>query len=244
MAGNPLPAGFFSGRPLKQLIYLELAACSLSIWPADLWVVAPNLEILNVNYNFLQNLDGVEGLHKLRKLSCVGAKLGEGSRGVMRGLKGLSSLEEIDLRCVRSCSMKPGGAHVTSRMNPSTLGFYLPLFFPSPSSSPDPGNQPRPTAHNPLPSVTLATIRPPDTPASKSRRSNVPSHTTQPGEVEWNVLDAQFRKSLPNEWYSKRLVYRGLIMQECRGLRRLDGVRVGEAERNKASRLLAAAREA
>jgi len=83
---------------LKELIYLEVAACSLSTWPSDVRAFAPNLEILNVNYNFLQNLDGIQDLVRLRKLSCVGAKLGEGSRGVMRGLKGLSSLEEVDLR--------------------------------------------------------------------------------------------------------------------------------------------------
>lgn len=130
-----------------------------------------------------------------------------------------------------------------SRMNPSTLGFYLPLFLPSSPSSSVTEEHQQPMAHNPLPSVTLATIRPPDTPASKSRRSMASKHAAQPGEVEWNVLDAQFRKSLPNEWYSKRLVYRGLIMQECGGLTMLDGVRVGEGERRKASRLLAAARE-
>jgi len=129
------------------------------------------------------------------------------------------------------------------RMNPSTLGFYLPLLLPSPSSSPQPEEQPPSTAQNPLPSVTLATIRPPDTPAPKSGRSWAADHAAQPGDVEWSVLDAQFRKSLPNEWYSKRLVYRGLIMRECGALTMLDGVRVGEAERRKASRLLAAARE-
>jgi len=59
--------------------------------------------------------------------------------------------------------------------------------------------------------------------------------------VEWNILDAQFRRSLPDEWYSKRLVYRGLIMASCPALSMLDGVKVEEGERRKAGMLLAAA---
>jgi Leucine-rich repeat (LRR) protein len=98
-AGNPLVEDFFPSDPLPQLTYLELAACSLTSWPANLPARMPRLEILNVNYNYFYDLNGLKGLEGLRKLSVVGSKLGEGGRGaVMTGLKGLTQLEEVDLR--------------------------------------------------------------------------------------------------------------------------------------------------
>lgn len=90
---------------------------------------------------------------------------------------------------------------------------------------------------NPLPNVTLATIRPPDTPAPKHfRRQDF--QPRQPSSADWAKLDGQFRKNLPDEWYSKRLVYRGLVMGQLPKLRILDGVVVEEGERRKAGLLL------
>jgi Leucine-rich repeat (LRR) protein len=54
----------------------------------------PSLEVLNVNYNFLEDLAGLKGMRSLRKVSVVGNRLEGGDRG----LKGLESLEEVDLR--------------------------------------------------------------------------------------------------------------------------------------------------
>ena len=113
------------------------------------------------------------------------------------------------------------------RSNPSTLGFYLPLLLPNPSQTTsiiDPSSPPPRQA--PLPSVTLATIHP------SSLKSEVAPQAT------WSSLDGQFRKALPDEWYSKRLVYRGLFMATCPKLRLLDGIRVEERERRKAEQLL------
>ena len=99
MLGNPLVEDFFPSDPLPQLTYLEVAACSMTAWPTGLSRRMPNLEILNINYNYFYDLNGLVGLTALRKLSVVGSKLGEGGRGgVMTGLKGLLRLEEIDLR--------------------------------------------------------------------------------------------------------------------------------------------------
>lgn len=98
-SGNPLSDDFFPLRPMASMSYLEAAACSLSSWPKDVGTSMPHLEILNLNYNYLQNLDGLAGLRSLRKVSVVGARLGgEGGKGVMRGLKDLAALEEVDLR--------------------------------------------------------------------------------------------------------------------------------------------------
>ena len=113
-------------------------------------------------------------------------------------------------------------------MNPSTLGFYLPLLTSHSDPSP-----PSPLRAKPIPfgNVTTATI--------------APALLDQPSRaagLEWASLDASFRRALPDEWYSKRLVYRGLIMAACPRVRVLDGVRVEEGERSKAGRLIDAAR--
>ena len=114
------------------------------------------------------------------------------------------------------------------RMNPSTLGYYLPLILPTPltSSTTLPDHSP-PPKQAPLPSVTLATIRP----LGIVQADPTPAHI-------WAKLDGQFRRSLPDEWYSKRLIYRGLIMLNCPRLRVLDGITIEEGEKNKAERLL------
>jgi hypothetical protein len=60
----------------------------------------------------------------------------------------------------------------------------------------------------------------------------------------WAEQDMQFRKSLPDEWYCRRLVHRGLMMRGCPDLEVLDGVRVEDGERKKAEMLLARAEAA
>jgi hypothetical protein len=183
----------------------------------------PNLKILNVNYNFLDNLDALKGLKGLRKLTVIGNRLGgSGATGVVKGVKGLIGLEEVDLRYARQ-HFRDSKAD-ESRMNPSTLGFYLPLLTSHSSTLPPTTPRQALTFGN----ITTATIVP-------LKPSNGPG-------TEWASLDASFRRALPDEWYSKRLVYRGLIMAACGKVRVLDGVRVEEGERRKAGRLLDAAR--
>jgi Leucine-rich repeat (LRR) protein len=99
--GNHLSSQFFPTRPLYSLVYLEAAACSLSEWPENFALRLPNLRILNMNYNFLEDLSGLEGLQGLRKLMMIGCRLGEErSSSVMRSVRQIGTLEEIDLRYV------------------------------------------------------------------------------------------------------------------------------------------------
>lgn len=201
LSGNRLDPDFLPPNPLFNLVYLEAAACNLTSWPADLAARVPNLRILNVNYNFLPDLDGLDGLAFIRKLMAVGNRLGGGSKGgAVRGLKGLSSLEEVDLR-----------------MNPSTLSFYLPILLPRTKGG-----------------------------SSSGSRDKDKDRAASDGVVpdNWPAMDAQFRRQLPDEWYSKRLVYRGLVMAACPELRLLDGIRVEQAEKRKAAMLLEYASEA
>lgn len=97
--GNRLSKQFFPTRPLYSLVYLEAAACSLSEWPEGFGQRLPNLRILNMNYNFIENLSGIEGLQGLRKLMMIGCRLGEErSSSVLRSVRQIGTLEEIDLR--------------------------------------------------------------------------------------------------------------------------------------------------
>ncbi|WVQ62215.1 uncharacterized protein L199_000354 [Kwoniella botswanensis] len=196
LSGNSLSDGFFPSpsSPLYALVYLEIAACQLTEWP-NFSKLLPNLKVLNMNYNYLKNLNGVKGLRGLRKLTLVGGRLGSeesNNKGILEGLKGLDSLEEVDFR-----------------MNPSTLSYYFPLLLPSSSSTPQ-------SALDPSSSKGLV-----GAPASI-----------------WQSYDSRFRKNLPDEWYSKRLVYRGLVMSTCPNLRRLDGIQIEDGERKKAEQLL------
>lgn len=99
IAGNALPADFFPAV-LPNLLYLEAAACSLTSLPTSFATSLPALRILNLNYNFLTSLDGLHGMRGLRKLTVVGCRLGGKEKGIVKSLKGLTGLEELDLRYV------------------------------------------------------------------------------------------------------------------------------------------------
>jgi Leucine-rich repeat (LRR) protein len=97
--GNPLSANFFPSRALYSMAYLEAVACKLSDWPIHFAQRMPNLRHLNFNYNFLEDLTGLQGLQGLRKLSMIGGRLGAtGTREVVSDLRGLGTLESVDLR--------------------------------------------------------------------------------------------------------------------------------------------------
>ncbi|KAF8208591.1 hypothetical protein K438DRAFT_1812522 [Mycena galopus ATCC 62051] len=108
LSGNALPANFLSAA-CYNLVYLELANCRLAALPPGLATLTPNLRALNLNYNFLEDVRGLEGLARLRKLSVVGARL-KGTKEIIRVVRGLPEVEVLDFR-----------------MNPCTLGWYLPL---------------------------------------------------------------------------------------------------------------------
>ncbi|KIR30300.1 leucine repeat containing protein [Cryptococcus deuterogattii LA55] len=209
ISGNALTEDFLPPRPLYSLVYLEAAACKISQWPRDFASNAPHLKMLNLNYNYFTDLNGVKGMNNLRKLTLVGGRLGgeeagkRDGRDVMAGLRGLQNLEELDLR-----------------MNPFTLSYYFPLLLPSPSPS---------------------SVLDPSTPTRNNQdRSGIGQSMAVP-RAAWSTYDTRFRKNLPDEWYSKRLVYRGLIMQNCRKMRKLDGIVVEDGERKRANQLLEAA---
>lgn len=98
--GNPLKTGFIS-EPCYNLIYLELAACRLTVLPQDFARMLPNLRVLNLNYNFLEETRALEGLTRLRKLTIIGSRI-NATKHLIRVLRGMRDVEMLDFRYVLS----------------------------------------------------------------------------------------------------------------------------------------------
>lgn len=154
---------------------------------------------------------------------------------------------------------------VCSRMNPCTLGWYLPLLVKDVPGALQPSDGDRikaPSGPNALSTnardkensggsepkgANNTALEPSSSPMSSSSRpasSNEdgergsPRNSAGSGGVTWKDLDSKFRRDLPDDAYAGRLVYRGLVMRACPAIRMLDGVEVSEKEREKAERLL------
>ncbi|KAF8503231.1 hypothetical protein BU17DRAFT_58536 [Hysterangium stoloniferum] len=210
LSGNPLSHPFLT-EPCYNLIYLELAACRLEHLPAGLVGLIPNIRILNLNYNFLTDASALDGLTRLRKLTLIGSRL-KGTKSLVRVLRRMPEIEMVDFR-----------------MNPCTLGWYLPILV-----------QDVPGALQPSEDINggddkhdlLIQNR------AGSRAGGGGSAAPHSHAQSWQELDAKFRCGLPDEAYVGRLAYRGLVMRACPKVRMLDGVVVEAGERDKAEMLL------
>lgn len=80
-------------------MYLELAACRLSTLPANMAQLAPNLRVLNLNYNFIDDARPLEGLTRLKKLTLIGSRLA-GTKPLIRVLERMGDVEMLDFRYV------------------------------------------------------------------------------------------------------------------------------------------------
>ncbi|KAA1473712.1 hypothetical protein DENSPDRAFT_859988 [Dentipellis sp. KUC8613] len=229
LSGNPLPADFIS-EACYNLIYLELAACRLTRLPEKMAGLVPNLRVLNLNYNFLDEVKALEGLRRLNKLTIIGSRL-KGTKGVLKVLKGCPDVEMVDFR-----------------MNPCTLGWYLPLLVKDVPGALQPSEPGQRLATEEGRGYAPAPGSAPDSRCSGRDGSGDP-HARRPGSsvagagagagsVSWQELDAKFRRDLPDEAYVGRLAYRGLVMRACRRVKMVDGVVVTRKERDKAERFL------
>ncbi|KIK95798.1 hypothetical protein PAXRUDRAFT_826650 [Paxillus rubicundulus Ve08.2h10] len=194
LSGNKLKADFI-GEPCYNLVYLEVAACRLTSLPRDLGRLTPNLRVLNLNYNFLEEVTALDGLTRLKKLTMIGSRL-KGTKPLIRVVQCMPDVEMLDFR-----------------MNPCTLGWYLPLLVRDAPGA----------------------LQPCENQDGSSEQERNGRKGTAYG---WQELDSKFRRDLPDDAYVGRLAYRGLIMRACTRIRMLDGVEVSEKERTKAHHLL------
>ncbi len=80
---------------------MELAACRLTSLPQDLAKLIPNVRVLNLNYNFLEDTRPLEGLTRLRKLTIIGSRI-TAAKQFVRVLKGMLDIEMLDFRYAHS----------------------------------------------------------------------------------------------------------------------------------------------
>ncbi len=134
----------------------------------------------------------------------------------------------------------------SSRMNPCTLGWYLPLLVKDVPGALQPSEAGRwlcgehrgqgASNHS---EPDLGNADEPGKTARGGNRDNSRDGTKGVAPtLAWHELDAKFRRDLPDEAYIGRLTYRGLIMRACPRVRMLDGVIVSRKEREKAEKLL------
>ncbi|KAI3611006.1 sin component scaffold protein cdc11, partial [Moniliophthora roreri] len=96
LSGNALGQEFLS-ESCYNLVYLELAACRLTKLPDGLKELIPNVRVLNLNYNFLEDVRPLEGLARLTKLTIIGSRL-KGTKAIIRLLQRMPDIEMLDLR--------------------------------------------------------------------------------------------------------------------------------------------------
>ncbi|KAI9601669.1 hypothetical protein H4Q26_001502 [Puccinia striiformis f. sp. tritici PST-130] len=108
-----------------------------------------------------------------------------------------------------------------------------------------------------LPELELLDLRqnPLSVGSKGGRDENVAPHINQyqivnkDHEDDWHSMDDRFRKSLPNEFYLKRMTYRSIILQTCNNnhpkdsqnqhkLKWLDGIKISEIETKKMEKFL------
>lgn len=96
LPGNPLKTDFLVDA-CYNLVYLELAACRLTALPEGMGKLLPNLRVLNLNYNFLEDVRELEGLKRLQKLTIIGSRL-KNSKPLIRLAGQLAEAELLDFR--------------------------------------------------------------------------------------------------------------------------------------------------
>lgn len=108
LSGNRL-SGFNPEVDFLNLQYLELANCGLQSLAPDIGQLMPNLRILNINFNAIDDLWPLRYIPRLKKLLAVGNRLSEAGK-VANALAEFPHLSRLDLR-----------------NNGATLGFYAPV---------------------------------------------------------------------------------------------------------------------
>ncbi|KAH9922647.1 uncharacterized protein B0H18DRAFT_1085842 [Fomitopsis serialis] len=162
--GNPLKGGFIA-EPCYHLVYLELAACRLTALPTGLARLIPNVRVLNLNYNFVEDPRPLEGLTRLRKLTLIGSRI-KNARLLARVLRGMTDIEMLDFRYVRSL-----------QMNPCTLGWYLPILVRDVPGAlqPSDGDRPGPSSGGNALAGFAAPVRGPASQAGGSAHDHLPT---------------------------------------------------------------------
>lgn len=107
VSGNVVPA-LHMKHDFLNLAHLELASSGLQSLPERFGQLAPNIRVLNLNFNALTDVKPLLNIKKLRELYLVGNRLSR-LRKTVTVISKLETLSTLDLRD-----------------NPFTVGFYMP----------------------------------------------------------------------------------------------------------------------
>ncbi|KAI0433229.1 hypothetical protein F5Y09DRAFT_90868 [Xylaria sp. FL1042] len=108
LSGNRL-SGFNPRVDFLNLQYLELANCGLQFLAPDIGQLMPNLRMLNINFNAIDDLRPLHYIPRLKKLLVAGNRLSDAGK-ISSALAEFPHLSRLDLR-----------------NNNATLGFYAPV---------------------------------------------------------------------------------------------------------------------
>lgn len=127
--GNPLTTTFMT-EPCYNLVYFELAACRLTKLPPDFAQLVPNIRVLNLNYNFLEDVKPLEGLSRIKKLTIIGSRV-KGTKGLIKMAQGMPEVEMVDFRYVFSAPFTDFFLLLCafSMIRTGLLFFFLSFFF-------------------------------------------------------------------------------------------------------------------
>jgi hypothetical protein len=110
------PETLSPSAPLLRLQLLDLAACTLKSIPSDFALSFPNLKVLNMNFNSVDDVEPLVGMNCLARLMIVGNRLSR-MRRVSQILSRLGRTGKGT-----TCSLRK----LDIRGNPLTVGFYPP----------------------------------------------------------------------------------------------------------------------
>ncbi|MBW0462828.1 hypothetical protein O181_002543 [Austropuccinia psidii MF-1] len=152
-----------------------------------------------------------------------------------------SRVKTVDRNLLNVLESLPELELLDLRQNPVCAPFYPPVLLHS--TSPTISDHPN-TTTNPTTAVHL-------------NQYQIVS-SDQKGKEDWQLIDDRFRKSLPNQFYLRRMTYRALILRSCglshqdsksdstshphqivnKQLKWLDGLKVDEIERKKLEKFM------
>ena len=87
--------------------------------------MVPNVRVLNLNYNFLEDPRPLDGLTRLRKLTIIGSRI-KGAKQLIRMLRGMRDIEMVDFRYVSLPSRHIRFRHRTPSMHMHSVGVQAP----------------------------------------------------------------------------------------------------------------------
>lgn len=250
-----------------NLVYLELSACQLMRLPEDLAEVAPNLRSLNLDHNLISTLPSLAGMQRLKRLSLVGCRVKK-SKSIITAVRELGELQVLDCRtnpCTLGLyaplvapSALPTQRDEEASANMDALAAsWLPPVPNAQIVQPDlAARQQRRQAeaqreqlellekshfHKRRPPLADYAVDPNATLAKDALEKETARRAGADGatySTVFSAADKRFVRTLPKEFYERRVLHRGLLAMACPKLTWIDGLLIDEEEIDEADRLV------